>query len=277
VTDTLTIARQLVARGLSVIPVPRPRAGVCSGEPGDGKVPALRWLRYQTERATDAELVEWFTDEPMNLAVVTGAISHVVVVDADSPEALRWATRHLPYTPWQTQTARGFHLWYRCPDVRVANQARVETRDGRLALDVRADGGFVIVAPSVHASGYVYREAGDWSAPRSDVPVFWPGWLERPTPRSSPRARTPVASGDVATRARAYLAAIPRPEIGQGSDAATLYAACRLVRGFGLPAHEAEALLWEWLGGRAGWTRDWVARKVQHAERYGTEPIGALR
>ena len=78
-------------------------------------------------------------------------------------------------------------------------------------------------------------------------------------------------------RARIYLAAIPRPQIGAGSDNATLYAACRLVRGFGLCAADAETLLWDWAGGRHGWTRDWVAKKVAHANRYGTEPMGALR
>jgi hypothetical protein len=81
----------------------------------------------------------------------------------------------------------------------------------------------------------------------------------------------------VIDRARAYLAAIPRPEIGHGSDAATLNAACRLVRGFALAPADAEGLLWEWAGGRAGWTREWIAEKVGHAVRYGTEPIGALQ
>ena len=78
-------------------------------------------------------------------------------------------------------------------------------------------------------------------------------------------------------RARRYLAAVPRPEIGRGSDSATLYAACRLTRGFGLSAVDAEALLWEWAGGRPGWTRGWLACKVAHAERYGSELIGSLR
>jgi hypothetical protein len=84
-------------------------------------------------------------------------------------------------------------------------------------------------------------------------------------------------TGELVDRARAYLAAIPRPEIGYGSDVAVLSAACRLVRGFGLGAVDAEALLWEWCGGRSGWTREWVSQKVAHAERYGTEPVGALR
>ena len=269
-------ALRLLALGMSVIPVPRPRPGVPSGEPGDGKVPAIAWREFQTRLPTEAEVRAWFGAEPMNLAVITGAVSGVVVIDADSPEALRWAVRHLPYTPWQTQTARGFHLWYCHPTVRVPNRARIDTREGRLAIDVRGDGGFVIAPGSVHASGVEYLEAGDWSAPRDQVPVFWPGWLERPR-AATRRPAAPRPSGDLVDRARAYLAAIPRPEIGHGSDAATLYAACRLVRGFELSPTDAEVLLWEWAGGRPGWSREWVARKVQHAERYGSEPIGALR
>jgi hypothetical protein len=216
----------------------------------------------------------------MNLAVVTGAISGVVVIDTDSPDALRWITKRFPYTPWQTETPRGFHLWYRHPaDVRVPNRARLDTSDGRLAIDCRGDGGFVIAPGSLHASGVAYLEAGDWSQPKTALPVFWPGWLARPAPRSAPArsTTTPRPIGTAVERARRYLAAIPRPEIGQGSDRAVLYAACRLVRGFALSSLDAEALLWDWAGGRPGWTQAWIAEKVAHADRYGTEPIGALR
>jgi len=274
-SSTLETARRLLARGLSVIPVPRPRPGAARDCPGDGKVPALAWRTYQERLPTDAELVAWFA-EPMNVAVVTGAISGVIVIDADSRDALRWCTSHLIYTPWQTQTARGFHLWYRHPGVRVPNRAHLDPH-------VRGDGGYVIAPGSVHASGATYAEAGDWTVPHEALPRFWPGWLQRPQRQAlagdTVRARSHVspAGADVMTRARRYLAAIPRPEIGHGSDSETLYAACRLVRGFGLSAPDAESLLWEWAGGRPGWTRDWIAAKVAHAERYGTEPIGALR
>jgi hypothetical protein len=275
---SLDAALALRRRGLAVIPVPRPRPGGPVGQPGDGKVPAIAWRAYQTRLPTEAEVRKWFATE-QNLAIVTGAISGVVVVDCDSPEALRWWTRNRPYTAWQTQTARGWHLYYAHPGVRVANRARLETRDGRLALDVRGDGGFVIAAGSVHASGATYREAGDWSVAREALPRFSPGWLQRPERPVAPIRSTvrPVTERDVLARASAYLAAIPRPEIGHGSDVATLSAACRLVRGFALAASDAEALLWQWAGGRPGWTRDWIAAKVEHAERYGTEPVGALR
>jgi hypothetical protein len=275
---SLQIALRLLRLGLSVFPVPRPRPGVPQGMPGDGKVPALAWLAYQTRLPTEAEVIDWFGDAPLNSAVITGAVSGFVVIDADEPEAWRWIVRHLPYTPWQTQTARGFHFWYRHPGIPVPNRARLETPEGRLAIDVRGDGGYVIAPGSVQASGAMYLEAGDWTEPREQVPRFWPGWIARPVARPSPLpARGPRPTGDVIDRARRYLAAIPRPEIGRGSDTETLYAACRLVRGFDLGETDATALLWEWAGGRAGWTHEWIAEKVRHAVRYGSETIGALR
>ena len=198
----------------------------------------MPWLAYQSRLPTEDDVRAWFGAAPMNLAVVTGAISGVVVIDADERDAVRWCTRRLPYTPWQTRTARGFHLWYRHPDVRVANRARIETKDGRLKIDVRGDGGYVIAPGSQHASGARYREAGDWTVPRAQVPVFWPGWLARPSRPASPWSPSSTVvrhadHGASLVRARAYLAATPRPEIGCGSDSATLSAACRLVRGSG--------------------------------------------
>jgi hypothetical protein len=118
-------ALRLLALGLSVIPVPRPRPGVSSGTPGDGKTPALKWRKYQVTQPTMEEIHTWFSRVPMNLAVVTGSLSGVVVIDADARDAIRWAVRHLPYTPWQTETARGCHYWYRHPGVPIANSARL--------------------------------------------------------------------------------------------------------------------------------------------------------
>lgn len=270
---TLDHALDLWQRGLSVIPIPRPRPGAAPGTPGDGKVPALAWRAYQTRRPTEDELRRWFSAE-RNLGVITGRVSGVIVIDADSPEAVRWIVRHLPRTPWQTRTARGIHAWYRHPGTLVRNRARIETRDGRLAIDVRGDGGFVVGPGSVHASGVEYERGGDWSAPRENLPVFWLGWLQRPGPRHPTRPPSSRPSGDVVERARRYLRATPRPTIGRGSDAATFIAACRLTRGFGIEATAAVALLQEWAPDFDAW---WLTRKVHSAIQYGEEPIGSLR
>jgi len=158
----------------------------------------------------------------------------------------------------------------------VRNRARLDTGAGKLALDVRGDGGYVIGPGSVHASGVDYEHAGDWREPIETLPVFDPSWLAAPA-RPPAVTHQPIRpTGDAAERARRYLARVPKPEIGQGSDAATLYAAARLVRGFGLDVGTAVSLLDKWAGGRPGWDRDWLALKVANAAKFGTEPIGGL-
>jgi Bifunctional DNA primase/polymerase, N-terminal len=272
VNSQTEMALALWSRGLSIIPVPRPE-----GHGHNGKVPVIAWREYQTRRPTEREIHAWFDGRASNIAIVTGAVSGIVTIDVDSRPAMEWAVIRLPYTPWQTATGRGYHLHYQHPGTRVPNRARIDTRDGRLAMDVRGDGGYVIAPGSIHASGTEYREAGDWTRNRDALPRFWPGWLARPRRTTTPNKCTAARAGDLVNRARRYLAAIPVPEIGAGSDNATLAAACRLVRGFELPSEDAEALLWEWAGRRPGWTPEWIAEKVKHAERYGTEPLGALR
>ena len=269
-------ALALHQRGLHVFPVPRPQPGAPDGEPGDGKVTRLPWKVYQHQQPSVAQLESWFVTE-QNLAIIAGAGSGVVVVDADNPMAVRWVTRHLPYTPWQTKTSRGFHVYYAHPGVKVPNKSKVVTNEGQLELDVRGDGGYAIAAGSLHASGTWYEEAGDWSVPRDHLPKFWVGWIKAKARPSAPLPTGPRPTGDVVQRARRYLDAIPVPEIGQGSDHDTLYAAARLARAFGLTEADATALLWDWAGGRDGWTHEWVAHKVRNALQYGTEPIGALR
>jgi hypothetical protein len=64
-------------RGFSVIPI----------KPKDKK-PLVAWEPYQKERASEETIKHWFTNWPTaNLALVTGAVSGVVVIDLDSAEA----------------------------------------------------------------------------------------------------------------------------------------------------------------------------------------------
>src|SRR3546814_16558671 len=51
-----------------------------------GKQPLLLWLEFQQRRALPAEIHDGFRRWPdANLAVVTGAISDIVVIDIDAP------------------------------------------------------------------------------------------------------------------------------------------------------------------------------------------------
>jgi hypothetical protein len=228
------------------------------------------WREWQQPRVQpDALLTRWFRTPCVHLGILTGRPSQVIVIDVDDAEARQWARAHLPDTPMRQRTPRGGEHWfYRHPGGVVPNRVRVRpaTAPHPLALDVRGDGGYV----------RYYGEAATWPESLDDVPVFQHAWLAPHPLPTQPRAAVGAAVPLVA-RARAYLAAIPPPEIGCGSDAATFVAACRLVRGFGLAPGDAEDLLWDWCGNRDGWTREWVTAKVRNADRHGREPRGGLR
>ncbi len=244
--------------GLSVVPVPSPSRF------HDGKVPAIRWKEYQSARPKWPAMHRWFDRGADNYAVVTGRVSGVVVVDVDDSAAYPWVRWNLPRTPWMVKTAKGAHLYYRPPRwTAVGNRARV----AGMALDVRGNGGFVIGPGSRHRSGFVYRAVGDWRVPKGQLPRLDPSVFElRKIAAPPPPPHRPVS--DLAERGRLYLARIPRPVIGQGSDNATFGAACRLTRGFGLPAPIALALLRRWA---PDFDPAWLARKVESAAKHGSE------
>ena len=137
-----------LARGWSVIPV-EPR----------GKRPLVAWRGFQTRRASLAQLARWFARWPdANVAIVTGRLSRLVVVDvdprhggADSLAAFEAAHGALPATIEALTGGGGRHLYFRHPGKRVAN--RVGLWPG---IDLRGDGGCVVAPPSVHPSGRRY-------------------------------------------------------------------------------------------------------------------------
>ena len=64
--------------GFSVIPV----------KPG-GKKPLVKWEPYQSEKASEDQIRAWWKKIPSaNVAIVTGAISGMDVVDIDSATGL---------------------------------------------------------------------------------------------------------------------------------------------------------------------------------------------
>ncbi|GGJ03049.1 hypothetical protein GCM10010885_10420 [Alicyclobacillus cellulosilyticus] len=158
---TFLPAVQYAQRGLSVIPV-EPR----------GKRPLLQWRPFQTHAPTPEQVERWARQWPeCNWAIVTGAVSGVVVLDLDSPEAVHEAKRRgLPRAP-VVFTGKGYHLYFAHPGYNVANTVRVLP-----GADIRADGGYVVVPPSVHPSGHVYA----WIRGRSILdlnPPPMPEWL----------------------------------------------------------------------------------------------------
>jgi Bifunctional DNA primase/polymerase, N-terminal len=110
-----------------------------------------------------------------------GAASAVWVLDIDgsggaaSLAALEAAHGPLPVTR-TVVTSSGRHLWF------VFDGGTIPCSVGRVGpgLDVRAEGGYVLVPPSVHPSGHIYRFDGT-----NDIALA-PTWVVRLTQKPKP-------------------------------------------------------------------------------------------
>lgn len=145
------------------------------------KKPAIPlWPQAATVDRTT--LREWFSKPPYNIAVVCGASSGIVVLDTDprhggdnSSQKLIEVHGPLPDTVTQLTGGGGLQHFFKYPQsVEVRNSA------GKLGLglDIRGEGGYVVVPPSVHpATGAAY----EWEAssdPLEGCPIAEPPrWL----------------------------------------------------------------------------------------------------
>ncbi len=126
------------------------------------------WKPFQTRVATLRELEAWQGAEAF--AVVTGALSGVVVLDVDNKnnvngmESLRGL--HLPETVAARTPSGGFHYYFRHPG------GHVKTDVGMLpCVDMRGDGGYAVMP------GAAGREWVPGLSPE-DVPLApMPAWL----------------------------------------------------------------------------------------------------
>lgn len=161
-------ALDYLGRGWSVIPV-RARA----------KRPSIPWKAYQSKHVSEQTLRDWFRRSPdYNVAIVTGELSGLVVMDVDprhgGEESLRELEREhgaLPETLESITGGGGRHLYFAHPGGTVPNRTGI-----RPGIDLRGDGGCVVAPPSLHPSGKHYR----WKkghGPGDVTPADLPDWL----------------------------------------------------------------------------------------------------
>lgn len=126
--------KKYISKGLSVFPVQLSQ----NGDKVEKK-PVVEWTDYQRRFATEEEINIWCNLLEFNaLGMATGKISGITVLDIDDPSITEYDSDVKVGT-----ISGGFHLWYKYkPGVR--NSVRV----GDKLMDVRGDGGFVVVPPS---------------------------------------------------------------------------------------------------------------------------------
>jgi hypothetical protein len=112
------------------------------------KKPALKWLGFQQERASEDQIRKWWGNGSTSpIAIVTGKISGVVVVDVDDTDVgFKNLANYIPpgiKTPMAKTPSGGYHLFFKLPEVEVRNNARAIP-----GCDFRGEGGYVIASPS---------------------------------------------------------------------------------------------------------------------------------
>lgn len=134
------------------------------------KRPPIKWERFQTERSTDKQWKWWANRWPTsNIAIITGRVSGVFVIDQDAPDACPELIASLPRTATAV-TKRGRHFYFRYPsEETLARLGHVDRTTGEIlpfeshtkikslpGVDIKAEGGYVLVPPSVHPDGPTY-------------------------------------------------------------------------------------------------------------------------
>src|SRR5262249_7056764 len=135
------------------------------------------WTPFQHRRATEPELRAWFGNGARrNCGIVLGdASGGLLAIESDSADAEAWCAANLPSTPMMTRSPRGVHRFYLKPITMDAVPAHIEA--GPLKIEIKREGQYLVAPDSVHPSGHVYQEIGEWPATLDSVPFLSPALL----------------------------------------------------------------------------------------------------
>jgi hypothetical protein len=258
-------SRQYLARGWHPVPIP---AGA--------KAPTVP--HWPTTDFSDTDL--WFpTEARQNIGLILGDRGGgLICVDLDSVEARAFAADFLPPTATGGRLPNS-HWFYVCPG--IESRKFRAPGNNKPIIEILSTGNQVVVHPSIHPTGAVYRPiTGEVAAIEPDELIRCVedlaeecGWQPRSAKVESVPptngVHTPSKESDPAIerRAKAYLARMPPSISGAGGHNALYTAATSLVHGFGLDLETALSLLSVDFNPRCEppWSESELRHKVQDA------------
>ncbi len=184
--NPIPYAQEYAKKGWQVFPL-KPR----------DKIPFVKWADVAT---CDPQMITgWFDNYPdANIGIACGSRSGIVVLDVDAGhggyESLtKLIEKHgaFPETPVSKTGSGGEHIFFKHPGVEIRNSA------GKLGqgLDIRADGGYIVAAGSIHPNGNTY----EWAVEDVELAEM-PAWMiealkESPKPEAKPAQAGEVIEG----------------------------------------------------------------------------------
>lgn len=171
----------LYYRSLGLHPLP-----VIPGE----KSPPFRWKEYQTRQPTAEEIERW--DWSGGVGITTNGL---ICVDCDAGGEQLIRPREFPIS-WTVRTGSGgLHRYFKSTGGPGRNKVRLLTGENGAGIDIRADGGFIILPPTRHK---VTGEPYQWLLPpwyHSLEPA--PQWIIEAIGNGSTSSQSDNSGGDV--------------------------------------------------------------------------------
>lgn len=271
------------------------------------KIPFKGSRGFQDAATSEILVTRMWDDHPdANIGMATGKDAKLWILDVDGEKgsqsltALETALGPLPETLEQQTGSGGRHLFFRWfPGREVRNKQsfrhdcmKLDPKEGT-GIDIRGEGGYIVLPPSRHPNGQVYVWPYGEDTPILEIPTAWLDWISPPkrriAPWDQPAAETKptfhpaIGTTPVLSRARAYLAECPSASQGSGGHNALLWAARALVIGFQLDDDTAIAMLWSDFNPRCSppWDpstekRDFERKVTQARSTPGEKPSGWL-
>ncbi|GAI88653.1 unnamed protein product, partial [marine sediment metagenome] len=119
-------------------------------------IKGFRWKGYQYKRPTIEEVLNWYTCfGNINIGVVTGRISRLVVIDVDNERQLLELLKVIPdlFNTCYVKTKRGYHFYFFTNGDDIRSTSSLFGLDG---IELKAKGRYVVSAGSV-VSGFRYK------------------------------------------------------------------------------------------------------------------------
>lgn len=214
--QTEQLVNEYIDSGWSILPV----------KPDEKRPYMTNWLQYTRTRPGKQLVSNWFNNlSGAGVGLVTGKISGVVVLDVENwcPTPVDELLKKYPTNMVARSGGGGVHLFYSYPQ----NVGRITNRVGIFeGADLRADGGFLVLPPTLHPSGNRYE------------------WIKRGIPGAFPMAFLDLESRSPTSNEGWITEALRGVSEGGRNDT------CARLAGYffkkGLNSDIVEALLMEW-------------------------------
>jgi hypothetical protein len=147
----------------------------------DKAPPLVKWEEYQRRQPTSADVEDWFRRfKVFNVAVVTGRVSRLLVIDFDDYDTYEEWLGSLPLRyrlvvynfTIRVKTPRGAHVYIRPENPGIIPPCK---KDYSMGIDIKGEGGYVVAPPSIIRPGNKYRfmEGSSFRVMNAYLPPLW--------------------------------------------------------------------------------------------------------